>query len=173
MDEDLKYIRDAMQIIIDAAREFPQYVCWKDNKLYMEGGAGSCWDWSVEDFDADPDPKQTFTDCYRQDVNLQTLFVSGVERNPNSGEIYSVEGLFFSSFWMISEMDISIIDNWFLKQGNEEIETSVISWAAINSGIYGALIHDMPYMAGPIIILIVYVGHVFYRKDNDSHMSLR
>ncbi|GMH96973.1 hypothetical protein TrVE_jg4543 [Triparma verrucosa] len=172
MDEDLKYIRDAMQIIIDAAREFPQYVCWKDNKLYMEGGAGSCWDWSVEVFDADPDPKQTFTDCYRQDVNLQTLFVSGVERNPNSGEIYSVEGLFFSSFWMISEMDISIIDNWFLKQGNEEIETSVISWAAINSGIYGALIHDMPYMAGPIIILIVYVGHVFCRKDNDSHMSL-
>lgn len=136
----------------------------------MEGGAGSCWDWSVEVFDADPDPKRTFTDCYRQDIGLQTLFTSGVEKDPNSGELFSVGGLFFSGKWLATEFEVVDIDNWFLKQGDEEMETAVISWAAINSGIYGALIHDMPYMAAPITILILYVGHVFYRKNNDSHM---
>ncbi|GMH53023.1 hypothetical protein TL16_g01360 [Triparma laevis f. inornata] len=172
LDSDLKYIRVAMQILINAANEFPQYICWRNNKPYMEGGAGSCWDWSVEVFDADPDPKQTFTDCYRQDIGLQTLFTSGVEKDPNSGELFSVGGLFFSGKWLATEFEVVDIDNWFLKQGDEEMETAVISWAAINSGIYGALIHDMPYMAAPITILILYVGHVFYRKNNDSHMSL-
>ena len=114
--------------------------------------------------------------------------MSSVEKNLNSGEVQYFTGYFFYSQWKLSSpSEMTDIDDLFNPIGTDQVGVALISWSTINNAIYGALIHDMPFVAGPIFILMVsfsasrestrsgsdaflsqaYVGHVFYRKNNE------
>jgi len=171
MDNNLEYVRFGIEAMQKIADKFPEYICWKNNRPYLSG-IGKCWDWSLETFDADTDRSTTLKTCLKTHRDYEFRFMSDVEKNLNNGEIKSFTGYFLNTQWLLSPPEMVHIDDYFKKMGTDEVGVALISWTSINNAIYGALIHDMPYIAGPIFILMAYVGHVFYRKNNESHMSL-
>ena len=171
MENNLEHVRFGIEAMHRIANKFPEYICWSNNQPYLSG-IGKCWGWSLETFDADTDRSSTLKNCLKTHRDYESRFMSNVEKNFNNGEIKSFSGYFLYTQWLLSPPEMVHIDDYFNVMGTDQVGVALISWSSINNAIYGALIHDMPYIAGPIFILMAYVGHVFYRKNNESHMSL-
>ena len=64
MENDLEYVRFGMAAMKKIADAFPQYICWTNNRPYLSG-IGSCWNWSLDQFDTDHDRKTTLKNCLK------------------------------------------------------------------------------------------------------------
>jgi len=160
-------LRSILQFYADLSSEFSSLY------QYERSGLGSCWDWDLTTFDVDPNPLSTLTDCFKHD-SVQVLFSSHLVRDVNTFKIESADAFFIGVTWSINTFQMQPVDDWYMsyQMSDDTLDKSLICWASINNEIYAALLHDMPYLSLPLIILISYVSFVFYRPDNTSHIPL-
>ena len=94
-------------------------------------------------------------------LRSQLLFASNPVRDKNTFSITSVEGFFIHVTYRIEHSDMPPIDEFYLAlETDPEVGKHLLSWASINNEIYAALIHDLPYVVLPLIILVSYVSFV-------------
>ncbi|GMH52187.1 hypothetical protein TrRE_jg9523 [Triparma retinervis] len=173
LEDDSKHLRLSIEIQLNLVDHFGfGKVCWTNESQPRISGVGSCWGWDLARFDEDEDRIGTLSECIKFDKYIESMYMAGVEKDRNSGRLTKLTGVFTSYEMLISQPEIKAIDDFIMTHQTDEVHLGTIGWTGINNAIYSALIHDMPFMLGPVIILTVYVSHIFYRKGNDSHMSL-
>jgi len=173
LENNAEHVRAAIEIQLNVIDHFGlEKVCWAYHSQPRIKGIGECWDWNLATFDADSDRIGTLSECIKHNRILESTFMSGVEKNVNTGRLTQVTGLYTSFRMKISQPEILEVDQYITSQETDDVHMAPIGWAGINNSIYAALIHDMPYTLGPILILLIYVSHIFYRNNSDSHMTL-
>mmetsp|Transcript_7952 Transcript_7952/g.15993 ORF Transcript_7952/g.15993 Transcript_7952/m.15993 type:complete len:1059 (+) Transcript_7952:127-3303(+) len=173
LEDNAKYIRLAIEIQLNLIKRFGyDKVCWDWNSKPRVQGVGECWGWSLNKFDADQDRIETLSKCIKHNRVLESTFMAGVEKDRNTGRLTQVTDLLVNVELNIGQPEIADVDDFIKSHENLNVHLGTIGWAGINNAIYAALLHDIPYILGPIFILLIYVSHIFYRPNRDSHMSL-
>ena len=173
LEDNAKNMRLMIEIQLNVIDHFGlDKVCWDLDSQPRIFGVGSCWQWDLARFDEDVDRIGTLSKCIKHDQYLEANFMAGVEKDRTTGRLTQLLGIFTSMNMNIAQIEIEAVDRYIMSHESDQVHLGTIGWASINNAIFGALIHDMPFIFGPVIILTVYVSHIFYRKGNDSHMSL-
>ena len=173
LDNNCILLRKAIEINAAVMEHFGMdIVCWDSNGIPSLEGVGKCWHWDLAEFDADENRVATLSQCIDQDSLLEHQYMSGVEKDLHSGKIEKVTGVIVSMWYRKHVVKISQLDEFVLSMQDEDISMGALSWVGINDAILAALMYDMPLIGIPILILTVYVCHIFYRPNSDSHMTL-